>query len=267
MKKVIILPILFMAIVLTMFLFSQDKLSGKIEVTEVHTGDFQWRREVAATADGRIHRLYFPGNIIEICCESGEEIRKNQTLLFYGDAYGNRKKLLSPVSGIVVQIENGMAVVKGMDLIIRCRVDLETRNRLSIGSSHMFTTQNQHYRVKLLKIPRLGVNADNRLVFDLEFSVEDDGRLLIGQSGILTLDLGTDRGVLLVDRQALLKDRKGYYLLEKGYLEDPGHPELYRQEIELVRWDDENAQIRGIGLESVEVCVFSEEIKELLDAG
>ncbi|MBQ1827159.1 MAG: hypothetical protein II126_04220, partial [Erysipelotrichaceae bacterium] len=194
MKKVIILPILVIAIVLTMFLFSSNKLSGKIKITEIHTGDFHWRREVAATADGGIHRLYFPGNIIELCCEDKEEIRKNQTLLFYGDAYGNRKKLTSPVSGFIMQIENGKITLKDTDMIIRCRVDLETRNRLSIGSSHMFTTQNEHYRVKLLMIPKLGLSIDNKLMFDLEFSVEDSGSLLIGQSGILTLDLGTDKG-------------------------------------------------------------------------
>ncbi len=267
MKKIIFLPVLAIAIVLTMFLFSSEKLSGKITITEVHSGDFQYRREVPATVDAQSHPLYFPGNIIELCCDIGDEIRKNQTLLYYSDIYGNRKKLISPFNGIITAIESGRVTVKDQNLYIRCQVDLETRNRLFIGSSHMFTAQDEHYRAYLQKIPRLGFSVDNRLVFELELSVEDNGKLLISQPGILTLDLGEDKGVLLVERQALLKDGRGYYLMDKGYLEDPKHPQHYRLPIELVSWNEQEAVIRGTGLDGAMVCVFSDDLKEILDAG
>ncbi|MBR0138586.1 MAG: hypothetical protein IJM15_09260 [Erysipelotrichaceae bacterium] len=266
MKRVIVIPLIAVAAILSVLFLPGKGLSETVEITEVKTGDFQYRKEVSAAVNGQSHQLYFPGNIIEVSKNEGEEIRKSETILTYVDAYGNKKRLTSSVSGMIVRIENGMVTVKDLNLYLYCQIDLETRNRLSVGSTHMFTSAGKHYHASVISLPKLGFNQNNRLMFEIILDIEDKGDLLIGQSGILTLDLGSEKSVLLVEKKALLNDGKGYYLLEKGYVEDPKNMEKYRLNVEVLNWDETRAVIRGTGLEAVEVCIFSDDLKELIDA-
>ena len=95
MKRVIVIPIIAVMAILPFFLFSGSGLSSDVEITEVKMGDFQRRKEVSATVNGQSHQLYFPGNIIEAYLNEGSEVKKDEAILAYADAYGNKRKLKS----------------------------------------------------------------------------------------------------------------------------------------------------------------------------
>lgn len=266
MKRKIIIVIIVMIMPVIIFVLKQENTLGQlVEITEVYLGNFEEIVRTVAVVDGKGHEIYFPGNIIERVKDKNDYVQKGEKIAVCQDIYGKRKNVTSPVDGYVEEISAASALIREKEVFLRCEVELTVRNELKCGSEHLFTSQGMHYLARIRSISSFGQRVNGRLCFEIILDVENPESLYHQQTGELVLELGTRKDVLLVDRKALMKDESGYFLLERGYIDDPGNPEKYRRNIEIVAVDDGKAWIRGLMLENMEVCVLSKELKEILD--
>lgn len=266
-KKVLLTAVTVITLlsVITVFLSASKKtvLNG-IEETEVYRGSFQRQKKITAQIESGIHLYYFPGNIIEVYRNIGDEVKNKECILKYSDMYGNSKKLLSSTKGIITEISAGQVKVNDNCYYVSSYVDIETRNRLKLNSQHLFKTYNETLLTELDYVSSFGQKLNNQLLFEIRLNIIRGGNVLLKQQGTLMLNLEEMKDVLMVDKRALLKDEQGYYLLDCLWLEDADNISRYRIDVRVLESDDRTAVIDGIDIENQRVLVLSENIKELL---
>lgn len=266
-KWIVIIAIaaVFTVAVILLLLFSgRTVLQQQVETTIIKQGSMVQQYKTTGTVCGRLHSYYFTGTIESCFRHEGDHVSSGSVLLKYRDVRNRVKTLKSSVSGYVTMIGSDHVEVCDSDYRVTVRLNQQQVSSMNIGDQALFTANGNKYLLTVDEIRRYGYQRDDEICFDVIMTIDDCEGLLANQQGNVTMELRRSDNVLTVDRRALLEDDRGSFLLQAGWIDDPGSPEDYRIDVTVISVNENEAQVSGIALENLEVCILSEQLRKLV---
>lgn len=269
MKKRYVFVLIFLLIILSavfrLLRIGSSLIAENVSFTYVERGTFRQEYKTNALITGTNHYYYFNGFITDCSHEVNDYVNADDILLTYLNGENKKAELKSKVSGYITELSEGRVTICDLEYRLVCYLPTDKFDLLKDDAQCLFEYGEENCWARIISKRELGERRAGKTVFQVVMEPEKQEHLKLNRQGNLTIPLESVNNVLLVDRNAVMEDTNGCYLLESEWINDMDHPDRYRIDVEVLMADEISAVLSGVGLENRKVCIMNDDLKAVLN--
>ncbi len=241
-----------------------ELFTDSISLVQIRTETYEQKYRTYGTVSAQLHSCFYNGMITSIDKNERDQLKVDDVILKYRDSDDKERELKSEINGYLYAINPDCVQIYDSVYYLSVLLREEYFDMVAIGSEGLFSVNGHDYLITARQKNDYGIIRNGTVMYEVIFDFDSQEKLKLNQQGNVTLLMGKQEGVSVIDRNALLENSDGYYLLDSSWLKDTGNMQKYLRKVEVSTIDDEVAVIEGTDLENRQFCVIDENIRSLL---